>query len=228
MPYHIPIQYASEYSAGRRLAAPLPDVPLIYRANRLDQKARYHQSSYEFELDDRMAERLEGHFVTAKFAFDTWRTPAATAPNCRIVAIMFEDLPDQTAPLLEVEPEVVALIPEGQNVVVVNGEYVVPRRFKRVPIDAEIMLYSSAGRHKAHLSDISEVGCHVDSPVAVRAGDEVAIDFKLLGADLQARGRVAFAVEGVGFGLEFLKLPPVGRELIAAYVREELQAGRPS
>ena len=223
MPYHIPIRYASEYSAGRRLAAPLPDVPLMYRADRLDQKARYHQASYEFELDARMAERLEEHYVTAKFAFETWHAPIQTAPNSRIVAIMFEDLPDQAAPLLEAEPEVVALIPEGQNVVVVNGEYVVPRRFKRVPIYAEIMLYSSAGRHKAHLSDISEVGCHVDSPVAVRADEEVAIDFRLLGADIRTRGRVAFAVEGVGFGLEFLKLPPVGRELIAAYVRDELR-----
>jgi hypothetical protein len=91
MPYHIPIIETVELASGRRLDDPLFQIPLVYRARQLAVPAWYEKSRYMFELDRDMAEMMETSVITGKFAYDIWHEPDRSRPNCRIVAIVFED-----------------------------------------------------------------------------------------------------------------------------------------
>ena len=95
MEYHIPISNTVEISAGRRLAKPLDEIPMVYRAKHLKASARYINdragSRYVFDINGQFAERLENNEITAKFAYDTWVEQDRSKPNCRIAAILFED-----------------------------------------------------------------------------------------------------------------------------------------
>lgn len=96
MEYHISIVETAESAARRRLGKPLPEIPMVYRAMRFNEPARFQaphfgSARYVFNLESHFAERLENNEITAKFAYDTWHEIDPTLPNCRIVAIVLED-----------------------------------------------------------------------------------------------------------------------------------------
>jgi hypothetical protein len=79
----------------------------------------------------------------------------------------------------------------------------------------EIELESASGKREARISDVSEGGCFVDTIVIVRPGEEVTLSGKLdSGETLNVRGKVAYVLDGFGFGVEFIELTDDSRKAI--------------
>ena len=78
------------------------------------------------------------------------------------------------------------------------------RKHERSPFLTEVLLESSSGRREARISDVSEGGCFVDTIVTVRQGEEVSLSGRLdSGEELSVTGKVAYVMDGFGFGVEF-------------------------
>lgn len=89
------------------------------------------------------------------------------------------------------------------------------RKYERIPLIAEIILDSSAGRRPSRISDLSMGGCYIESITSFREGDLLAFD--LIHADgqsLRFTGNVAYVLEGMGFGLTFTNMGPQQVEFI--------------
>lgn len=79
----------------------------------------------------------------------------------------------------------------------------------------EIVLESASGKREARISDVSEGGCFVDTIVIVRPGEEVSLSCQLdSGWQLNVRGKVAYVMDGFGFGMEFIDLSDESRMLL--------------
>lgn len=81
-----------------------------------------------------------------------------------------------------------------------------PREHERVPLVAEVLLEFASGRREVRISDLSEGGCYVETWATVRAGDPVRFEIVLPngGGKLPVAGEVAYAFDGMGFGVKFL------------------------
>ena len=96
-----------------------------------------------------------------------------------------------------------------------------PREHERVPYLTEILLDFESGRHEARISDLSEGGCYVDCWAGVQPGDTLQFEIVLPdGGRLPVIGEVAYAFEGLGFGVKFAEMGETERgalrELVAA------------
>lgn len=90
-----------------------------------------------------------------------------------------------------------------------------PRKYERSTFLTEILLESASGKREARISDVSEGGCFVDTIVVVRPGEEVSLTGKLdSGEQLNVKGRVAYVMDGFGFGVEFTDLSDDSRQAI--------------
>jgi hypothetical protein len=82
-----------------------------------------------------------------------------------------------------------------------------PRQEERVQYLEEVELNFASGKRTARISDISMGGCYVDSIAAVPVGEPVSIEItRSSGENVQFNGRVAYILEGFGFGVEFIDL----------------------
>ena len=89
-----------------------------------------------------------------------------------------------------------------------------PRQYERSSFLTEIVLESASGKREARISDVSEGGCFVDTIVIVRPGEEVSLSGTLDGLELDVKGKVAYVLDGFGFGVEFIGLSDASREAI--------------
>jgi Tfp pilus assembly protein PilZ len=89
------------------------------------------------------------------------------------------------------------------------------RKHERSTFLTEILLESSSGRREARISDVSEGGCFVDTIVTVRAGEEVSLSGTLnSGEQLKVKGKVAYVLDGFGFGIEFTDITEESQQAI--------------
>jgi len=89
------------------------------------------------------------------------------------------------------------------------------RKHERSSFLTEIVLESASGKREARISDVSEGGCFVDTIVTVRPGEEVLLKSKLDSHEqLAVKGKVAYVLDGFGFGVEFVDLSDESRDAI--------------
>jgi Tfp pilus assembly protein PilZ len=94
-----------------------------------------------------------------------------------------------------------------------------PRKEERKTILTEIILESASGKREARISDLSHGGCFVDSIVNVQVGEEVRIGLKFEDREpIHLTGRIAYVLNGVGFGVSFTELSPQSEDAIDAIV----------
>ena len=81
------------------------------------------------------------------------------------------------------------------------------RLHERVDYLTETHIKYSSGRQQARISDVSLGGCFVDSIVHVREGEPISISVPIPdGRTLRLNGRVAYTMNGGGFGVDFTDL----------------------
>ena len=89
------------------------------------------------------------------------------------------------------------------------------RKHERSTFLTEVLLESSSGRREARISDVSEGGCFVDTIVTMGPGEEVSLSGTLEGGEKFAvTGKVAYVMEGFGFGVEFTDISDTVRQAI--------------
>jgi Tfp pilus assembly protein PilZ len=87
-----------------------------------------------------------------------------------------------------------------------------PRQHERIQYFTEITLESASGKRQARISDVSAGGCFVDTLTNVREGEEVVMSGSLeSGEQLNVKGRVAYVMDGFGFGVEFNDIDETSR-----------------
>jgi len=96
-----------------------------------------------------------------------------------------------------------------------------PRKHERSQYLNEVSLEWSSGKREARISDLSLGGCFVDTIVTIRPGDDVVIRGKIGGEEsLELKGKVAYVMDGFGFGMSFVDLS----ESAKASLKELLKA----
>ena len=94
-----------------------------------------------------------------------------------------------------------------------------PRKKDRYTYLKEVVLEFTSGRRTARISDISAGGCYIDTIVQVIVGDEVTLHISSTdGSSMPFDGRVAYVLEGFGFGVEFLNLTDEHNEFLKSLV----------
>jgi hypothetical protein len=82
-----------------------------------------------------------------------------------------------------------------------------PRKLDRFTYLKEVVLEFTSGRRMARISDISAGGCYIDTIVQVIVGDPLTIHITATdGSSMPFDGKVAYVLEGFGFGVEFINL----------------------
>jgi len=82
-----------------------------------------------------------------------------------------------------------------------------PRQQERVQYLEEVELSFASGKRMARVSDISTGGCYIDSIATVPVGEPVSIDISHNGGERrQFSGKVAYVLDGFGFGVQFVDL----------------------
>lgn len=82
-----------------------------------------------------------------------------------------------------------------------------PRKHERKAIFTEIVLRSASGKREARISDLSMGGCFVDTIVNARVGEDVSLRITFdPGYVLDLTGKIAYVLEGTGFGVSFTDL----------------------
>ncbi|MEO6334982.1 MAG: PilZ domain-containing protein [Pyrinomonadaceae bacterium] len=91
-----------------------------------------------------------------------------------------------------------------------------PRKEDRYTYLKEVELEFSSGKRSARITDISAGGCYIDTIAQVRVGDIVSLPiFVASGVSMIFSGKVAYVLEGFGFGVEFLDLTDEQRDFLA-------------
>jgi|SRR4051812_42921615 Tfp pilus assembly protein PilZ len=89
------------------------------------------------------------------------------------------------------------------------------RKHERSTFLTEILLESASGKREARISDVSEGGCFVDTITTVRPGEEVSLISTLeSGEQFSIKGKVAYVMDGFGFGVEFTDVSEESRKVI--------------
>ncbi len=84
-------------------------------------------------------------------------------------------------------------------------EYVVPESAQDITITKRI-------------TELSEGGLFVDTPVPAAVGTTIEIRFHVDGAPVVVRGHVAYAQAFIGMGVEFTEVPPLMRDRVRGYI----------
>ena len=90
-----------------------------------------------------------------------------------------------------------------------------PRKEDRYQFLREVELEFSSGKRIARISDISRGGCYIDSIALVPVGEPLSINISTpSGISMRFSGRVAYLLDGFGFGVEFVDLTDEKREFL--------------
>ena len=91
-----------------------------------------------------------------------------------------------------------------------------PRKEDRYNYLKEVELEFSSGKRSARISDISSGGCYIDTIAQVPAGEPLSLHISSSSGDsMEFRGKVAYILEGFGFGVEFTDLTDDHRAFLA-------------
>jgi hypothetical protein len=88
----------------------------------------------------------------------------------------------------------------------------------RVRTLLEARLSGAAASRAVRVSDLSAIGCYVETLIAVTPGERIEIEIDLVdGVRIALAGVVTHFQQNMGFGLKFVDVPEkVRRQLIAA------------
>ena len=90
-----------------------------------------------------------------------------------------------------------------------------PRKEDRYTFLKEVELEFASGKRMARISDISKGGCYVDTIASVPVGEPLTMSIAGPGGiPMRLNGKVAYLLEGFGFGVEFTDLTPEGRDFL--------------
>jgi hypothetical protein len=93
------------------------------------------------------------------------------------------------------------------------------RRHKRIPLLLDVRWDSLSGNHTARTGDISLGGCYIESLAQVSLGENISFDVQLpTGRWMRLRGKVAYHLPHMGFGVRFTDLPDIERELLSQLI----------
>ena len=94
-----------------------------------------------------------------------------------------------------------------------------PRQNDRFSYLAEVELEFASGKSTARISDISLGGCYIDTIAQAPIGEPLTLQLiASTGETKQLRGRVTYALEGFGFGVEFVDLTDSQRDFLKRLV----------
>ena len=90
------------------------------------------------------------------------------------------------------------------------------RRDERTPLILDVRWEGLSGKYAARISDISLGGCYVESLGQVTIGEEISFEIQLpTGRWMPLRGAVVHLVAHLGFGVEFIGLTTMERNVLA-------------
>ena len=90
------------------------------------------------------------------------------------------------------------------------------RRDERIPLILEVRWEGLSGKHVARISDISLSGCFVESLGQVSVGELVRFEIQLPTSRwMPLRGEVVYHLASLGFGVQFMGLTTMERNLLA-------------
>ncbi|HMJ07744.1 MAG TPA: PilZ domain-containing protein [Pyrinomonadaceae bacterium] len=91
-----------------------------------------------------------------------------------------------------------------------------PRKEERISYLNEAILEWSSGRREARISDLSMGGCFVDTIAVIPEGEKITFELRVNdGRLLRFEGKVAYALSGIGFGIEFTDLSEETKQFLA-------------
>ena len=94
------------------------------------------------------------------------------------------------------------------------------RRHPRLPVLMECRVDGSSGHAEMRLTDLSPVGCYVDTNITFPPDTRVSLSVKLGDAEVTLAGRVVpMPSTGYGFGVEFVDLDDSTRQKLEAYIQ---------
>lgn len=94
-----------------------------------------------------------------------------------------------------------------------------PRQNERYSYLKEVELEFSSGKRSARISDISIGGCYIDTIAQVPVGEAVTLHIaSTSGESMRFDGKVAYVLDGFGFGVEFVDLDDAQREFLSALI----------
>lgn len=107
-------------------------------------------------------------------------------------------------------------------------DYPDKRRYRRIPVLVECRVEGASGRVEMRMTDLTPLGCYVDTTVAFPAGEKVTLHAALGEEELSLSGRVIpMQQTGWGFGIEFVDLDATVRQQLESYYEQHVQLGAP-
>jgi hypothetical protein len=95
---------------------------------------------------------------------------------------------------------------------------------ERYSLPLEVHWESLSGKRRARISDISLGGCYMESLAQVAVGEEVHFEIQLpTGGRMPLRGEVVHLHPNIGFGLRFLSLSVMERNVLMHVINELCQ-----
>jgi hypothetical protein len=93
------------------------------------------------------------------------------------------------------------------------------RRYRRLPVLVDCRVEGIAG--DTRLTDLTPVGCYIDTTVAFPAGSTVTLKATLGEGEVPLSGRVIpMRQSGFGFGLEFVELESDAQQMLETYYQQ--------
>ena len=94
-----------------------------------------------------------------------------------------------------------------------------PRQNERYSYLKEVELHFASGKRSARISDISLGGCYIDTIAQVPVGESLTLQIaSTSGEAMEFHGKVAYVLDGFGFGIEFVNLTDQQREFLSGLV----------
>ncbi|HUR96946.1 MAG TPA: PilZ domain-containing protein [Pyrinomonadaceae bacterium] len=90
-----------------------------------------------------------------------------------------------------------------------------PRKEDRHSYLREVELEFASGKRNARISDISPGGCYIDTISQAAVDEPIALQISTsYGESMQINGRIAYILDGFGFGVEFVDVTDRQREFL--------------
>src|SRR5215203_6693768 len=94
-----------------------------------------------------------------------------------------------------------------------------PRKEDRHSYLQEVELEFASGKRTARISDISSGGCYIDTIAQAAVGEKISLLVATsYGESMQVGGKIAYILDGFGFGVEFTDLTDEQRGFLGRLV----------
>ena len=95
------------------------------------------------------------------------------------------------------------------------------RRYRRLPVLVDCRVEGASGRIEMRMTDLTPVGCYIDTTIAFPAGTKVTVYAALSDEEVSLSGRVIpMQQPGWGFGLEFVDLDAAALQKLESYYQQ--------